>query len=173
MNDEGRLSALFDDHYRAVVAYLLRRSDADTAQEVAADVFLVAWRRLDDVPDEPLPWLLVVARHSLANHNRSRRRRGLAEHRLTDRSLLRPEPASTEHVVTERLAVEQALDQLSEADRELLLLVVWDGLSPTEAATVLGCRPGSIRTRLHRARARFAVAFASQNRAIPSALPTR
>jgi RNA polymerase sigma-70 factor (ECF subfamily) len=62
---------LFHDHADTVLAYALRRSDPDTAQEVVSETFTVAWRRLSDIPDPPLPWLLGVARRVLGNHQRA------------------------------------------------------------------------------------------------------
>jgi DNA-directed RNA polymerase specialized sigma24 family protein len=67
--------ALFDEiyqaHGRAILGYALRRTSIDAAQDIAAETFLVAWRRIDEVPKEPLPWLLGVARRILANQRRS------------------------------------------------------------------------------------------------------
>ena len=67
---------LFDEHHRAVLAYFLRRLDRDDAYDATADVFVVAWRRLDDVPqgEEALPWLYGVARRVLSNQLRGVRR---------------------------------------------------------------------------------------------------
>jgi RNA polymerase sigma-70 factor, ECF subfamily len=70
----ARFEALFRENADTVLAYATRRSDPDTAQEIVADTFAVAWRRLDVVPDPALPWLLGVARNVLANERRSRRR---------------------------------------------------------------------------------------------------
>ncbi len=78
--DAQRFAALWDAHASRVQAYALRRVGADAAEEIVAETFLVAWRRLAQVPGDPLPWLLVVARNTIANQRRSGyRRRVLAE----------------------------------------------------------------------------------------------
>jgi RNA polymerase sigma-70 factor (ECF subfamily) len=140
---------MFRAHYGAVLAYALRRADPDDARDVAAETFLVAWRRFGDAPgDSQLPWLYGVARRTLANQRRSASRRQALELRL--RPLLASSPVDHDHTLTE------ALDRLAEPDREALLLVAWEGLNTDEAARVLGCRPTAFRMRLHRARRRLA-----------------
>ena len=86
--NEGAFRDLYDRHHRQVLAYLLRRADREDAFDAAEDVFLVAWRRLCEVPpgDRALPWLYGVARRVLANHRRSASRfarltRRVAAHR--------------------------------------------------------------------------------------------
>src|SRR6478736_3641514 len=100
---------MFDAHYGAVLAYTARRSDPDTAQEVAAETFLVAWRRLQDVPGHALPWLLVVARNTLSNHRRGEYRRAVLENEAAWLGRVdagRPDPADA---VGDRLEVLVAL----------------------------------------------------------------
>jgi RNA polymerase sigma-70 factor (ECF subfamily) len=81
---EDRFEALYAEHYGRVLAYVLRRAPAAVASDVVADVFLVAWRRLEQVPDDPVPWLLGVARKTLANERRSGRRRAALVDALKD-----------------------------------------------------------------------------------------
>jgi RNA polymerase sigma factor (sigma-70 family) len=151
-DDRRRFESLFDAHRRAVLAYALRRVDdpADAA-DVVAETYLTAWRRLGDVPAEPLPWLLGVARRVLANQRRgARRRTGLAErlgHELAAQPLAPPSDSD--------LAVRRALSRISDEDREVLLLAGWEGLTPAEIATVVGLRAVTVRSRLHRARRRL------------------
>jgi RNA polymerase sigma factor (sigma-70 family) len=151
---EQRFRALFDEHRRLVLGYALRRVDepADAA-DVVAETFLVAWRRLDDVPagEEARPWLLGVARRALANQRRGARRRdGLTERLAQELAAVVPASADEGDLVVRR-----ALASLSDADRELLLLAGWEGLTPTEIATVTGLRCVTVRSRLHRARGRL------------------
>ena len=115
---------------------------------MVAETFLVAWRRLDEVPEEAKPWLLGVARRVLANQRRAAGRR----HALTERVAGVP---SNEQEPSRRPAVLEALARLSETDREIVLLVAWDGLSIQEAATALRCTRTAAKVRLHRARRRF------------------
>ena len=93
---ERRFRQLFDEHYRALVVYFQRRIDADDAYDAADDVFLVAWRKLDDVPvgAEALPWLYGVARRVASNRHRSVRRSARLVTRLMGLgSLPPPDPA--------------------------------------------------------------------------------
>ena len=150
-----RFDALYRQHYSRVLAYALRRAAPDVAHDVVADTFLVAWRRLDKVPTDPLPWLLAVARKTLATHRRSARRRGAlgveleaqaaAESRFADADTSEPTDA-----------ISAAVGQLPERDQELLKLVVWDGLSTAEAAAVIGVSHVAARVRLHRIKRRLA-----------------
>lgn len=157
MPGPARLDALWRAHAVRVQAYALRHADPDTAQDVLAEVFVVAWRRLDDVPEDALPWLLVVARNLLRNAERARRRR----ERLTE-TLGRLESATAgtapDVVAAERDTLLRALADLTETEREALLLVSWDGLSPADAAQVAGCTRAAFHVRLHRARRRLAEA---------------
>jgi RNA polymerase sigma-70 factor, ECF subfamily len=149
----GRFEALFHQHADAVLAYAIRRSDADTAEEVVAETFAVAWRRLDVVPDPALPWLLGVARRVLANERRSR---GRAE-ALALRLVREPVASSADPAdeVDARMSTHAALEGLRPAEREVLELLAWEGLSASQAAAVLGCSRAAIAVRMHRARRRF------------------
>ncbi len=145
------VDALFREHGADVLAYALRRTDAGSAEDVVAEVFLTAWRRAERVPErEPVLWLYGVARRVLANQRRARRRRealvdvlgALARH-----DGAAPEPGGS--------ALTAALARLRPDDREVLMLTAWEGLDATQVATVLGCTPQAVHTRLHRARARL------------------
>ena len=72
----GAFEELFTAHYWAVRGYVRRRSSSAAVEDVVAETFLVAWRRLDAIGEDPLPWLLGVARRVLANQQRAERRRG-------------------------------------------------------------------------------------------------
>ena len=152
-----RFEALYRAHAGAVRAYVCRRSDAQAADDVVADVFVVVWRRLDDVPEDPLPWLLGVARRLLANRRRGRLRDTALRERVAAEAIVRSATASMSDA---NRAVLVALGALSERDREALLLVGWEGLEPVQAARVLGLRPNTFAARMYRARRRFARALA-------------
>ena len=164
---EQRFDRIWQDHAPAVVRYARRHVLPDEVEDVVAETFVVAWRRLDAVPSFGLPWLLGVARHVSANVRRSRRRREALSGRLAG---LGEEPVWPE--VDAGDAVTAALHGLSDADRELLTLIAWDGLSHEEAAEALGCSRGALKVRLHRARARFAALLGQGAPDPPSALPT-
>ncbi len=143
----------FEEIYRrnvdAVLAYARRRAPADMAEDVAAETFLICWRRLDRVPENALPWLYAVARKTLANQRRA------AVRRATTQSALEPSSgagSALAHDPTLRVA----FARLGERDQELLALVAWEGLSLREAAASLGCSPVACRVRFHRAKRRLA-----------------
>jgi len=147
-----RFELLYRSCGAEVLAYALRRSNHEMANDVCAETFVVAWRRLETVPDDPLPWLLGVARRKLSNARRSDGRFEALQIRL----LQEPQrvgqgdalPVGAELVLAE-------LRRLPERYREALLLVAWEGLTDTQAAQVLGCTPTAFRLRLHRARKRL------------------
>src|SRR3954447_16723324 len=118
-----RLEELFRDNAREVLAYALRRTDPATAEEVVAEVFAIAWRRLDRVPsDEPRLWLYAVARRVLANERRASRRRAALSSALRPLSRDRAdEPGAGDSLL-------EALATLRPPDREVLMLVAWEGL---------------------------------------------
>jgi RNA polymerase sigma-70 factor (ECF subfamily) len=150
-----------------VLAYALRRSDDHAAaEEAAAETFVIAWRRLDAVPSDPLPWLLQTARRVLANQRRSARRRAAhgATVPLSSLSDLDPAPSIADRLA-ERDAFAHSFSALRPADREVLTLVAWDGLRPKEAAQVLGCSAAVFSVRLHRARRRLKRELAARGHA--------
>jgi RNA polymerase sigma-70 factor (ECF subfamily) len=155
--DRSKFESLYETNFDAVLAYALSRSDADTAKDVTADTFLVAWRRLPDVPDDARPWLIGVARKVLADHRRSATRRDALAVRLKGHhSEKAVEPSE---LVATRAHVVGALRQLSASDQEVLRLVAWDGLSHSDAAAALGCTRAGFAVRLHRARRRYETAL--------------
>jgi RNA polymerase sigma-70 factor (ECF subfamily) len=144
--------------------------DAD-CDDVVAEVFLIAWRRFQDVPPDPVPWLLATARRVLANHWRGRDRRVRLEVEVRGAGSLaaHPDPAG---LVADRATMLAALATLSAEDRELLLLVGWDGLDAAGVAEVLGCTPDAARARLSRARRRLEAALADPGPSTPVPLRT-
>jgi RNA polymerase sigma-70 factor (ECF subfamily) len=145
-----RFERLFRHHHTAVAAYARRRAPAEVADDVVASTFLVAWRRLDDVPGEELPWLLAVARNVIATQARGTRRRGALVARLRTGETAASPPSDER-----RDDVAAALARLPADDREAITLIAWEGLQPSEAARVLGQSAASFRVRLHRARRRL------------------
>jgi RNA polymerase sigma-70 factor, ECF subfamily len=139
-----RFEWIYEEHRDAVRAYVRRRAPESIVDDLVADVFVVCLRRIEDVPRDPLPWLYGVARKTLANERRKRRDAPLAPEISHE-----PEPAGDP-----KLAV--AFAALSDADREILRLVAWEGLSLREAARVLECKPVAARVRYHRAKSRLA-----------------
>lgn len=153
-----RFGELYREQARAILAYALRRvENPEDASDVVAETFLVAWRRLDEVPvgrREKL-WLYAVARRVTANVRRAEGRRTRLAERLSE--VLPTELAIDSGLGGKATEVLRAMAGLGEEERELLLLVTWDELSPSEAAKVLGLSPLAARSRLHRARRRLRV----------------
>ena len=159
--DPDAFRALYRAHYRTVCRYVAARADADVVEDVAAETFLVAWRRRRELPEQLVPWLLNTASKCLANHRRSRDRATALAQRLAHA----PSGESTlvDDALTgdaQRRALIAALAAASDRDRELLLLRHWDGLAPREIARVLETPPVVVRTRLHRAERRLQSALA-------------
>ena len=153
---QAHFSRLYREQGRALLAYALRRvEDREDAADVVAETFLVAWRRLGEVPLDSGAklWLYAVARRVIANLHRGERRRTRLGQRLAE--VLRTELATHPVAGGEAAEVLRAMAGLGDDDRELLLLVSWEELSPGEAAKVLGISALAARSRLHRARRRL------------------
>ena len=150
-----RFERLFERYHPEVRAYVLRRAPQAIVDDVVSETFLVAWRALDCVPGEPLPWLYGVARRTLANHRRGHLRSAALSARLM-RTLV--QPTEQEELVSAEVKpqLRDALLALTVREREALLLVAWEGLSPAQAARALGCSSAAFRVRLHRARGHLA-----------------
>lgn len=153
--ERGGFDALYARFCDDVFRYALRRTNNDAdAEDILAETFAVAWRRLKDVPDgKELPWLYGVARRVLANQRRSSGRLDRLRARLQAEQLAdRPAPSE------EGLA-RDVLDRLADPDQEVLRLALWEELTPSEIAVALGITENAVYIRLHRARQRFAVLF--------------
>ncbi|CAN5284343.1 MAG: RNA polymerase sigma factor [Acidimicrobiia bacterium] len=158
---DQRFDPLFRAHHDAIWRYCLRRLGPSDADDAAADVFAVVWRRLDEMPtgEASRAWLYGVAYRVVGSHYRSRRRQTRLTARLDastrgeGHQLFEPVPS---HEVQLLL---RALDGLSPTDRELLRLSVWEGLTRDEIAYVLGIKVNTVDQRLHRARSRLKVRF--------------
>jgi RNA polymerase sigma-70 factor (ECF subfamily) len=163
MTDDAaeRFESLYRRHFRAVLCYTLARVEPEAAKDVTAETFLIAWRRLPDVPDDPAPWLFAVARKVIAGQLRSRSRREALRARLESMSAEDAGHGEVGEDVAERAAVLTAFARLSENDREVLMLIAWDGLSSTAAADVLGVTRFAFGVRLQRARRRLSAALAA------------
>ena len=114
---------LFTAFHSDVLAYIVRRTSQTCAEDVLAETFLVAWRRADHVPKDPLPWLLGVARRVLANQRRGELRRRALLGRLTGMRSETAGPWEPPSTLSPELAA--ALGSLSEREREALLLTAW------------------------------------------------
>lgn len=129
--------------------FLVRRTDPDTAEDVLADTLLVCWRRLEQVPEEPLPWVYAVARHCLANAERSARRQRRVAAKVATEDPPRQSVPGPDHDGPD---LTEALAALRPDDAELLRLWAWEQLTPGEIAVVLDITSNAASIRLHRAR---------------------
>lgn len=145
-----RFEEIYAEHLAAVQAYVRRRAPEAFVDDVVSDTFVVCLRRIDRVPDDPLPWLYAVARKTLANERRKRAR--VAHGQVSQVS--EPAPAGDGVLAA-------AFNSLGEQDREVLRLVAWEGLSLSDAASVLGCSSVACRVRYHRAKSRLAARLAA------------
>lgn len=155
--DRERFTNLYDAHRMRVWAYAASRAGSQAADEVVSETFLVAWRRLGDMPEAALPWLLGVARNVMHELYRAQHRQQTLATDL--RAWAQTAESDFANGVVDQLAVLSILSGLSETDREVLLLVTWQSLNVREAAQVLGCSVPTLRVRLHRARKRFTTAL--------------
>lgn len=154
MAPDQRFDALARELIEPLRRFLARRADPETAEDALAETLLVLWRRLDQVPEEPLPWAYAVARNCLANALRGERRQA----RLAARAAAHEQPAvvdGPEAVVGVDDDMAAALAALPEQDAELLRLWAWEQLEPREIAEVLEITANAVSVRLHRARARL------------------
>ena len=150
--DVGEFTEVWHRDGPRVAAYVRRHAAAPDVPDVVAETFLQAWRRWSEVPRPPLPWLIGAARKVIGNQRRGEDRRQALHQRLV---LLGDAARSAEDaglLATERMAALSALAELPEDQREALLLVAWDGLTPEQAAAAMGVRPGTFRVKTHRAR---------------------
>ena len=148
--DREQFSKLFRANYALVQAFATRRVGRDLADEVTAETFLVAWRRLDAVPREPLPWLYGVARNVVL-----RQRRASARQETTREMIARERPGLVAEDDGDHDALWGAWEQLRETDQEVLSLTAWEDMSVRDAAKVLDVPASVFSVRLHRARRRF------------------
>ncbi|GAA1660877.1 RNA polymerase sigma factor [Fodinicola feengrottensis] len=155
-----RFTALYDTWHPNVHAYVVSRAGRQLADEAVNDTFMVAWRRLDDIPEPTLPWLLGVARNVVRQQFRATARDESLQAEMVTWAAVEHPANDIADGVTERAAVLRALASLPEADRELLTLVAWHGLSSRDAAKVVGCSQPTYFVRLHRARRRLETALA-------------
>lgn len=138
---------------------------------MVSETFLQAWRRRADVPADPLPWLLVTARHTIANRTRGQRRADRLWQEAVAAYWHMPTAAAPDELVAERDSLIEALATCSPAEREALLLISWDGLSYDAAADVLGCTPRARTVRVSRGRARL-TAYLQADGDRPATAPT-
>lgn len=160
---EAEFRGLYDRHYDAIHSYFVRRSGTSSAQDLTAEVFLVAWRRIDDVPrgEDTLLWLYGVAANVAAHQRRSIARSARLETRLRSvptNGIDEPEPQVVRRAEYDQVLAATA--RLRSADQEILRLVAWEELPHDQISRLLGCSVAAVDQRIHRAKKRLAKEFA-------------
>lgn len=153
-----RFDELYDAYSGLILAYAARRmNDPEGAVDVVSETFMVAWRRLGEIPsgEEARPWLYGVARRVLANHRRGVVRRERLDARLAAELSARPTEVVDSDSPGDGELIRAALSALNDSDRDLLMMLAWDGLSRSEIAEVVGTSTANVRLRIHRARKRL------------------
>ena len=170
---EDRFRRLFRLHHQALVGYAIRRtSQRADAEDVVAETFAVAWRRIDHVPGndhEQRLWLYGVARRAIANRRRRDERAARLTSRLTSQAGNAPAADSDiDDSVDTELAL-GALARLSESDQEVVRLALWEELSHADIAHVIGTSVSNVAVRLHRAKRRLKRIFDAELQEAPRA----
>lgn len=156
---EAEFRGLYNRHYDAIHSYFLRRTGPVNAQDLTAEVFVVAWRRIDDVPrgEEALLWLYGVAANVAAHQRRTVARKARLETRLRSvpaNGTDEPEPQVVRRAEYDRVLAATA--RLRPTDQEILRLAAWEELPHDQISRLLGCSVAAVDQRLHRARKRLA-----------------
>jgi len=153
-DDAARFRACYERVYDDLLRFVQRRAHRSHAEDVVAEVFLLAWRRLPDLPrdlDSARAWLFGIAHKTLANTRRSADRREALSVRIAEHATLQ-DPAADPDLVAARLDLATAWRRLPAVHQEALALTAWERLSSPQAAAVLGISPTAYRLRLSRAR---------------------
>jgi len=152
-----------------VARYAARRVPIDDVHDVLSETFLTAWRKLDALPEDAVPWLFATARRHIANRNRStRRRQALSDRLINAHAFGDAQQLEVEHIQIDQDLID-AIRRLPAGEREALMLVAWDGLDPRRAALAAGCSVPALRVRLHRARSRLKRELTSISETVPRA----
>ncbi|MEU8239409.1 sigma-70 family RNA polymerase sigma factor [Actinoplanes missouriensis] len=166
---EDRFRDLHQRTFADLLRFVERRVPADEAEDIVSTVYLTAWRRLGELPQDARPWLFAVARKTMANGTRGWLRRRALDVRLATVA----EASRTDHSAGTaiRLDLQRAWQTLSAADREVLALIAFDDLTNEQAAVVLNCRRSTFTMRLARARKRLQAALEPAGSVTPSRSP--
>jgi RNA polymerase sigma-70 factor (ECF subfamily) len=159
---EAAFRTLYESHYDDVLAYCRRRTGTSDAHDATSEVFLIAWRKLDDLPEpeKVRSWLFGVAYRVLGHQWRSRSRYGRLQRRVAGTGH-RTEPGPEAVVLrnAEDRRVLNALARLRPTDQEILRLAGWEEMPHAHIAEVLGISVAAVHQRFHRAKARLARAY--------------
>lgn len=164
MSRANKFTRVYEDHHKAVLAYCLRRVNPQDAHDAAAEVFSVAWKRLNDMPtgDKELPWLYGVARNVISHQRRSAGRFRRLVGRVSAQPVRHvPDPASEVLHRADLVRVLDAAATLKSTDQEILRLAAWEGMRHADIAEILGISIAAVDQRLHRAKRRLVRVYES------------
>jgi RNA polymerase sigma-70 factor (ECF subfamily) len=151
--DQVQFVSTFRSHLQDISKYLTRRVEISQVEDLASEIFEIAWRKRESCPEGfELPWLYKIAGFVVSNHRKKVSRRAVMVP-LLDHDRAAP---SAEDVHLDGSAVAEAFDELSAKDRQVLSLLVFEQLSIKEIAVVLGTTENNTSQRLKRARERLA-----------------
>lgn len=163
--EQEKFRTLFEEGWRPLRAYVMRRtSDQAGVDDIVAEVFSIAWRRLGEVPEgREVAWLYGVARNVLLNTRRGLARRNRLVERLGSQAVVDARVLKTRATSPERFdRLDKALEQLSDAELELLRLAFWEGISHAEISIAMDCSENAVGVRLHRIRKKLASLIGSE-----------
>ncbi len=158
-NHRTSFESLYEEHRLPVLAYCQRRTRSEDAADACAETFLVAWRRLDDIPSPPatLPYLYGIAARVLSNQLRSLHRRSRLDAKLANLAIAPPPDPSALIVQSSRdQEVVAAVRKLRPKDREIVMLYNWEELARDVIAEMMGMTRTAIDQRIHRSYQRLA-----------------
>ena len=175
-SSDARFRRLYEEHYADIRSYCLRRLPVEAANDAAAEIFIVAWRKLDKVPEGAAArlWLFGVARNVVAHQHRSRSQVKRLRSKLAQTADRNLDAAPAESVVVRRSedqAVLEALDRMKPDDRELIRLKMWEELSHAEIGEVFGISAHAVDMRLQRAGKKLARMLSASKVVRPQAIP--
>ena len=167
---------LYEEHYADIRFYCLRRLPVEAANDAAAEIFIVAWRKLDKVPEGTAArlWLFGVAKNVVAHQHRSRSQANRLRSKLQQTADRGGDAAAPESVVVQRSqdrAVVEGLNRLKPDDRELIRLKMWEELSHAEIGEVFGISAHAVDMRLQRAGKKLARVLSARSDVRPQAIP--
>ncbi|NNC93320.1 MAG: RNA polymerase sigma factor [Acidimicrobiia bacterium] len=174
-SSDARFRTLYEEHYADIRSYCLRRLPVDAANDAAAEIFIVAWRKLDDVPEGATArlWLFGVARNVVAHQHRSRSQVKRLRSKL-EQTADRQVAAPAESVVVRRSEDQAVLDVLGRMkpdERELIRLKMWEELSHAEIGEVFDISAHAVDMRLQRAGKKLARLLSATKGVRPQAIP--
>ncbi|MCJ1714979.1 RNA polymerase sigma factor [Curtobacterium sp. VKM Ac-2922] len=153
-------TALYREHYPAVLRFVRRRAALAEVDDIVAVTFTTAWRKQDELAVAPLPWLYRTARNTMLNAARAAGRRSALHVQLAQDAAIDVvrDPAV---LLGERQRLTEAWRHLDPLDREVLALQAWEGMTAAQSAAVIGISRAACSMRSSRARRRLATLLAA------------